>query len=183
MFKLRQGIFETNSSSVHSLSVKKTDKIDENIFNISLTIEPFYKKDFEIYQDLFIFTTLKDKLKYIWTLLIRSRDEVRERELFKLFHNVTFIKPENPFDTYYFEDSDCLFSQDSFDVPEVDKWTLEQWKRRFCSGIVIIYSRDTYDRYGDNTLDTEWYIQDKNVQESYKKEQDTENYDSLSWEG
>ena len=32
-------------------------------------------------------------------------------------------------------------------------------------------------------LDIEWYIQDKNVQESYKKEQDTENYDSLSWEG
>lgn len=183
MFKIRQGTFETNSSSVHSLSVKKTDKIDVNIFNISLTIEPFYKRDFEVYQDLFIFTTLEDKLKYIWTLLIRSRDEVRAKELFKLFHNVTFIKPENPLDTYYFEDSDGLFDTDSFGVPEVDKRTLEQWKRWLCSGIVIIYSRDTYDRYGDNTLDIEWYIQNKNVQESYKKEQDTENYDSLSWEG
>ena len=71
---------------------------------------------------------------------------------------------------YYFEDSDWLFYKGSFDVPEVDKWTLEQWKRWFCSGTVIIYSRDTYDRYGDNTLDTEWYIQNKNVQESYKKE-------------
>lgn len=183
MFKIRQGTFETNSSSVHSLSVKKTDKIDANIFNISLTIEPFYNKDFDIHQDLFIFKTLKNKLKYIWTLLIQSRDETSERELFKLFPNVTFIKPENPFDIYYFEDSDWLFYKGSFDVSEVDKWTLEQWKRWFCSGLVIIYSRDTYDRYGDKTLDPEWYIQNKNVQESYKKEQDIENYDSLSWEG
>lgn len=183
MFKIRQGTFETNSSSVHSLSVKKTDKIDEHLFNISLIIEPFYNKDFDIHQDLFIFKTLKDKLKYIWTLLIQSRDETREKDLFKLFPNVTFIKPENLFDIYYFEDSDWLFYKGSFDAPEVDKWASEQWKRWFCSGLVIIYSRDTYDRYGDNTLDPGWYIQNKNVQESYKKEQDTENYDSLSWEG
>ena len=183
MFKIRNAVFETNSSSVHSLSFKKSDEINEELFNITTTINVFTEADFEEDQTLFIFKTLKEKLRYIWTIAVREDSSIGADLLIKLFPNVTFVKPDDPFDTYYFEDSDWLFYKSSFDVPEADKWTLAQWKKWFSSGMAIVYSRDEYDRYGDDTLDSSWYIQDKDVQESYKKEQDTKNYDSLSWEG
>lgn len=183
MFKIRNSVFETNSSSVHSLSFKKADKINEELFNITTTITAFTDKDFDGYQTLFVFKTLEEKLRYIWTLAVRENNDVGANLLKELFLNVTFVKPTDPFDTYYFEDSDWLFYKGSLGAPEADKWTLEQWKKWFSSGTVVIYSRDEYDRYGDDTLDSSWYIQDKDVQESYEKEQDTENYDSLSWEG
>lgn len=183
MFKIRNSVFETNSSSVHSLSFKKSDKINKELFNITTTINVFTEADFDKDQTLFIFKTLEEKLRYIWTLAVREHNVVGANLLKELFPNVTFVKPTDPFDAYYFEDSDWLFYKGSFTVTEADKWTLEQWKKWFSSGTVVIYSRDEYDRYGDDTLDSSWYIQDKDVQESYKKEQDTENYDSLSWEG
>ena len=182
MFKIRKSVFETNSSSVHTLTVKKTLNVDEDILKSTKEIiYPFYGEDLKALKyrdDLYIFTPIRDKLRYVWTCAIQANELDKGYKLLKeIFPNVDFIY--KPYE-YIFEDCEWLF--DSYSE-ECTQWSLDQWKKWFIAGEAIIYDRDVYDRYGDGTLDKDEYIQDIKVQESRKKIQDKEEYDSLSWEG
>lgn len=183
MIKLRRGVFETNSSSVHSLTVQRELNIGEDTLkNVKEIIYPFSDEELDVlkYDDeLYIFTSIRDKLRYIWTLAIQAHNERRVYEILKeIFPNVDYIyKPYN----YIFEDGGWLF-YDGDENAEYTKWSLEQWKKWFVAGEVVVFSREIYDRYDDDALDKSYYKQNEKVKESYRKTQDKD-YDSINWEG
>ena len=171
MIKIRRGCFETNSSSVHTLTVQKELNIDEDILKSTKElIYPFTEEELESLKygdELYIFTSIRDKLRYIWTLAIQSHGERKAYKMLKeIFPKVEYIyRPYN----YIFEDGEWLFDDDeSFS----DEWTIEQWKKWFVAGDVVVFSRDLYDRYDDDTLDKAYYNQNEKVKESYRKTQD-----------
>ena len=181
MIKVRQGVFETNSSSVHTLTVKKELNVDDDIFKSTKEIiYPFTEEEAESLkynEQLYIFSSIKAKLRYIWTLAIQSHGERKAYKMLKeIFPNVEYIyRPYN----YIFEDGEWLFDEDESDIS--DKWTIEQWKKWFVAGDVVVFSRDLYDRYAD-TLDKDYYKQEEKVKESHRKTLDND-YDYISWEG
>lgn len=182
MIKIRKNVFETNSSSVHTLTVKKELNIDEDILkSIKEIIYPFAEEELNALNygnELYIFTSIRDKLRYVWTLAIQSHGERKAYKMLKeIFPKVEYIyKPYN----YIFEDGEWLFDDNEDDIS--DEWTIEQWKKWFVAGEVVVFSRDFYDRYDDDTLDKSYYNQNEKVKESHRKTQDKE-YDSIKWEG
>lgn len=181
MFKIRRNVFETNSSSVHTLTVQKALNIDGDILkNVKEIIYPFAEEELSVLEysdELYIFTSIRDKLRYIWTLAIQSHGERKAYKMLKeIFPNVEYIYRSY---NYIFEDGEWLFDDsESFS----DEWTIEQWKKWFVAGDVVVFSRQLYDRYDDDTLDKNYYNQNEKVKESYRRTQD-KNYDSLTWEG
>ena len=182
MLKIRKGVFETNSSSVHTLTVRKELNPDEDILKLTKEIiYPFAEKELKELQysdDLYVFTSIRDKLRYIWTCAIQANELDKGYKLLKeIFPHVDFIyKPCE----YIFEDCECLFDSYSEDYT---KWSLDQWKKWFVAGDVIVYNRDMYDRDGTLSKYDESLIENKVVQEGYKRESDKEHYDAISWEG
>lgn len=182
MLKIRKNVFETNSSSVHTLTVKKDLNADEDILKSTKEIiYPFTEgelKELQCGDDLYIFTSIRNKLRYIWTCAIQANELDKGYKLLKeIFPHVDFIyKPYG----YIFEDCEWLFNSYS---EECTKWSLDQWKKWFAAGEVVIYSRDMYDRDGTLSKYDESLIENKEVQESYKRELDKEHYDTISWEG
>lgn len=184
MIKVRQGVFETNSSSVHTLTVQKELNIDEDILKSTKEIiYPFTEEELESLKygdELYIFSSIRDKLRYIWTLAIQDREEKKGYKLLKeIFPNVEFIY--KPYE-YIFEDGEWLFWSFEEDKAEYKKWTIDEWKKWFVAGDVVVFSRDLYDRYDDDTLDKDWYRQEEKVKESYRKTLDKD-YDCIKWEG
>lgn len=182
MLKIRKNVFETNSSSVHTLTVKKDLNADEDILKLTKEIiYPFAEEELKELQygdDLYIFTSIRDKLRYIWTCAIQANELDKGYKLLKeIFPNVDFIY--KPYE-YIFEDCEWLFNSYS---EEFTQWSLDQWKKWFVAGDVIIYNRDMYDRDGTLSKYDEGLIENKDVQESYKRELDKEHYDAISWEG
>lgn len=182
MVKVRYGVFETNSSSVHTLTVRKELNLDEDILKLTKEIiYPFAEgelKELQYGDDLYIFTSIRNKLRYIWTCAIQANELDKGYKLLKeIFPNVDFIY--KPYE-YIFEDCEWLFYSYS---EEYTQWSLDQWKKWFVAGEIVIYNRDIYDRWGDSALDKSSCTQEIIVQESYKKSQDKEEYDSISWEG
>lgn len=130
MFKIRKNVFETNSSSVHTLTVQKELNIDEDILKSTKEIiYPFTEEELESLKygdELYIFTSIRDKLRYIWTLAIQSHGERKAYKMLKeIFPNVEYIyRPYN----YIFEDGEWLFwtLKEDEDKAEYKKWTIEQ---------------------------------------------------------
>ena len=97
MKKIRQNVFETNSSSVHSLVINSEGlepsnlKIDPKTDHIIVNTQ-YFGKEYNIY------STQEDKLSYLITYIITSlqstydNDEILEVELFKDYR---FIDIEN----------------------------------------------------------------------------------------
>lgn len=61
---VRESTFETNSSSIHCLTIKKDASIDNSIFNLEEDILPYSNLDSFPTE----FITIKDKLRYLWTI-------------------------------------------------------------------------------------------------------------------
>ena len=97
MKKIRQNVFETNSSSVHSLVINSEGlepsnlKIDPKTDHIIVNTQ-YFGKEYNIYNDQ------EDKLSYLITYIITNLqsnyddDEILAVELFKDYH---FINIEN----------------------------------------------------------------------------------------
>lgn len=97
MKKIRQNVFETNSSSVHSLVINSEGlepsnlKIDPKTDHIIVNTQ-YFGKEYNIYNDQ------EDKLSYLITYIIADlqreydNDEILAVELFKDYH---FINIEN----------------------------------------------------------------------------------------
>lgn len=181
MFKIIKSVFETNSSSVHTLTVKKNLNVDEDILkSIREIIYPFTEEELKVFKyrdNLYVFTSIRDKLRYIWSCAIQANElEAGYKLLKEICPNVEYIyRPYN----YIFEDGEWLFDEDESDIS--DKWTIEQWKKWFVAGDVVVFSRDLYDRY-DDTLDKDYYKQEEKVKESHRETLDND-YDCISWEG
>lgn len=140
MIKIRKSCFETNSSSTHALIVSNEDfynwQVQENkealaCFNLKedisiFTGEPEDKANNDIEYNVYdgTFTDVKDKLRYLYTVLVQSNLYIKDdyeniiineesdaysifKDLKELFPNVNFIVPENGYD-YVFEDCEYL---------------------------------------------------------------------------
>lgn len=165
MLKIRNSIFETNSSSVHTLSVAKDAEINETELNKHMEIQPYSEKEWD---DMYYSTdrdaiyalvqlnTLEDKLRYICTIFARYnhwRDDDKVNELLGWFKNICpnvefLLKPD--YEIAYIEDSEILFADGGEYFPtEFTKWSIDQWKRWLCSGSLLIFDRDEFDRFGE----------------------------------
>ena len=125
MFKIRKSVFETNSSSVHTLTVKKNLNVDEDILkSIREIIYPFTEEELKVFKyrdNLYVFTSIKDKLRYIWSCAIQANElEAGYKLLKEICPNVDFIY--TPYE-YIFEDCEWLFDQYS---DEYSKWNIDQ---------------------------------------------------------
>ena len=165
---IRLETFETNSSSIHCLTVLKDTKIDDEVFNVKCKILPY--TDDEI-NDPKEFKTINEKLRYLWTLRCKGQDFGVDDEkideftsmLKSIFPNVDFCEIENP---AYMEDFEYGFDE----IEMYDEIFIKKW---FSDGIGYFTSRDY--RYGDRQM--EYYI-DKIRQYKYDANKET-----ICWEG
>lgn len=190
MFKIRKNMFETNSSSVHSLTVSKKAAYtpdEAKSFEMSLLVRPFSPEDFEKYQvrdSLWILDTVEDRLRYLWTVGQRSGASGKEKAsklIHSIFPNVSLQDVTNFGDVAYIEDCEFLFFDSAFEeVILCDHWDKETWKRWFLKGYLIIYSRDEYREASEWDDDR---TEDQRVIDNWKRVDDEEDYTNLTWAG
>lgn len=196
MLKIRNSIFETNSSSVHTLSVTKDAEINETELNKHMKIQPYSEKEWD---DMYYSTdrnatyalvqldTLEDKLRYICTIFAMYnhwKDHDKVNKLLGWFKNicpnVEFLLKQN-YKIAYIEDSEILFADGGeYFATEFTKWSIDQWKRWLCSGSLLIFDRDQFDRF--NEFDDERH--DERIPEADRMANGYEpNIDCIQFEG
>lgn len=187
MLKIRNGVFETNSSSCHVLSMKIDSPIDKNIFLQKFVVTPFTEKEIRE-NDLLIFTSVIDKLRYLLTCTLFEKHSPNSRVIKffkKLFPNAIFKTDVD--DWYYIEDSEFLFEKNpEIIIPRSNykDWNIEQWKQWFCNGTVVVFNRDYYARHlSDVNPEDEFSLHgNSEVIAAWLKFSDN-NYYALSFEG
>lgn len=152
MRQVRRGVFETNSSSTHSLSMTNQyindTEFDDFVFEKSYIIKPFKENEIE---DTMEFITVEHKLRYFLTLYYQTwYDSDNESKinfiklLKRVFPNAIFsLEFEN---SYVFEDGEYFF--DEYDNPIclklLDEYTL---KKFMLYGIIRFGNRDREEYY------------------------------------
>ena len=141
---IRKNTFETNSSSIHCLVVYKDIEL-KDYSNLELAIAPY--KDSEI-QDTMKFVTVTDKLRYLWTLVIRAEEygdassgdaECLKSALRAVFPKVNFMYVD--YEPAYLEDYYYIFNNDIL-------YTDEFLNKLVSSGSIDFTTRDgNYDDY------------------------------------
>ena len=63
---IRERIFETNSSSIHCLTINKYNELEPDFSDLIYDITPFRYNELKDFGNEF--TTVKDKLRYLWTI-------------------------------------------------------------------------------------------------------------------
>ena len=63
---IRSNVFETNSSSIHCLTIDKYNELEPDFSDLIYDITPFRNKDLKYFGNEF--TTVEDKLRYLWTI-------------------------------------------------------------------------------------------------------------------
>ena len=63
---IRSNVFETNSSSIHCLTIDKYNELEPDFSDLIYDITPFRNKDLKYFGNKF--TTVEDKLRYLWTI-------------------------------------------------------------------------------------------------------------------
>lgn len=150
MLKIRKDVFETNSSSSHCLSYSNVDKktVSDNFLKqYADTIYPYNWSDVD---KPMIITTLKDKLRYLYTVILQvglendcySKSGKLLNELKSLLPNVTFADDIRD-DAYVFEDAEYLLSGWSDHKAEIDKWLGTPHLKNFLKyGMIVYWDRD-----------------------------------------
>lgn len=136
MIQVRRNVFETNSSSTHSLSMTNEyindTEFDDFAFENTYIIKSF--KEHEI-DDIMEFHSIKDKLRYFLTLYYQTLDtdlnscKVKFMKLLKkIFPNAIFsLELEY---SYVFEDGEYFFDN-YYNTPECDKLMDEYTLKKF----------------------------------------------------
>lgn len=151
--KIRNNVFETNSSSSHCLSFTPFDvsKINFNSSDYDYDIYPYTQDEIN---DPMIITDIKGKLRYFYTTYIQAgRDHSCDnlgietmRELKKIFPLVTFIDtfPEH---TYIIEDAEGLYENFGEERGKIHKWLQnpDLLKQFIVNGKIIIWNRDNWE--------------------------------------
>ena len=132
LISIRNKLFETNSSSTHSLVLENNINISEEdinmLKNLKLNIKildytPTPDSDFDIY------SSIEEKLTYLYAVMLQSGINLEKdnqdfsfrddsvNNLFKLIHeicpNITFEKP-NEQSYYILEDCEWVFDEQDF---------------------------------------------------------------------
>lgn len=63
---IRERIFETNSSSIHCLTINKYSELEPDFSDLIYDITPFRYNELKDFGNEFM--TVKDKLRYLWTI-------------------------------------------------------------------------------------------------------------------
>lgn len=150
MIQIRRGVFETNSSSTHSLSMTSENidysEFNESAFNKKYVITPF--KSDEVYDFMEIYS-IEDKLRYFLTLYYQSSSWHREefmKLLKKIFPNVIFSLEIGYL--YVFEDGEYFFD-DYFNNPECKKLMDEDVIKKFMLCGTINFGDRNNEEYSD----------------------------------
>lgn len=148
MFKIRKNVFETNSSSTHSLSITDTSPVTEDeskyLEHLNLIIEPFSSDEV---QHGLIITDIKNKLRYLLTAYYQAgghdQGEASRfmQNLQKIVPCVLFCDNFEPF-TYVMEDVEYLF--DDYPDIEIKPWIddPEKIKQFLLRGEIRYWNRD-----------------------------------------
>lgn len=148
MLKIRMGVFETNSSSTHSLSIKNTSPITEDedkyLQRLNLIINPFSSDEV---QHGLIITDIKNKLRYLLTAYYQAgghdQGEASRfmRNLQKVVPCVLFCDNFEPY-PYVMEDVEYLF--DGYPDIEIKPWIddTEKIKQFLLRGEIRYWNRD-----------------------------------------
>lgn len=146
MLQVRRNVFETNSSSTHSLSIPKegalTNNDDIKLIQLEGIVTPFRYGE---YDGEFLHIPKEDiigKLRYLYSAYLQNgRDEVIVfREIQKCVPNVIF---QDTFEEYYYniEDSEWLFDNHS----DIFSWVIPShynMKKFLLYGEVFVWNRD-----------------------------------------
>ena len=139
---IRYNTFETNSSSIHCLTVLKDIKIDDEVFNVKCKILPYTNDEINDPKE---FKTINEKLRYLWTLRCKGQEHYVESEkideftsmLKSIVPNVEFCEIEDP---AYMEDFESGFDYDlMFNETFIKKW--------LSAGVGYFTERDSYGDY------------------------------------
>lgn len=164
---IRCKTFETNSSSIHCLTVEKTAEIDPRFFTLTCKIYPYNEDEICAPEE---FCTITGKLRYLWTLRCKGQEHYVESEkideftsmLRSIFPHVEFCEIENP---AYMEDFEYGFDYElMFNETFIKKW--------LSAGVGYFTERDSYGDY-----QVECYI---NKIRNYEFDETRE---TICWEG
>lgn len=148
MKQIRYGIFESNSSSTHSLSMVAEHineaEFDLYIFEKEYIIRPFEENEIDYVME---FTTVEDKLRYFLTLYYQtwymdgsmySKRVKFMKMLQKIFTNTIFVLDFK--NAYVFEDGEWFFNEtDAMCEKLTDEYTL---KKFMLYGVINFGDRD-----------------------------------------
>ena len=174
---IRSSIFETNSSSIHCLTIEKYNELEPDFSDLIYDIKPFRNKDLKYFGNKF--TTVEDKLRYLWTIRMLYDESApkpdyeydkdlnynpwEEREwvdeftsmLKSIFPNVNFIET----DIDYLEDYEYLRE----DPKMLDEYFI---KHLVNEGIIVFTERDY------NSWEEEYFIEDLRIKK-YQNQNNT----------
>ena len=156
MLQIRRNVFETNSSSTHSLSMTnkyiEEDEYDNDVFERRYIIRPFKEDEVD---DTMEFHTVEDKLRYFLTLYYQTwhydsdPDSYRIKFLLllkKVFPNAIFSL--EPGYHYVFEDGEYFF-ESYFETPECAKFMDEYTLKKFMLYGTINFGDRDREEYSD----------------------------------
>lgn len=144
MIQIRKSVFETNSSSTHSLTLNNTlnlAKQDYLEFEKPYIIRIFKREEISDWE---LFTSIEDKLRYLLTAYHQSwqkEGEFMER-IQKLFPNTTFCLDFHC--PYIFEDIEYLFD-DAEELSKLNSLTDDELMNFMINGSIYYYNRDNED--------------------------------------
>lgn len=174
---IRSSIFETNSSSIHCLTIEKYNELEPDFSDLIYDIKPFRNKDLKYFGNKF--TIVEDKLRYLWTIRMLYDESApkpdyeydkdlnynpwEEREwvdeftsmLKSIFPNVNFIET----DIDYLEDYEYLRE----DPKMLDEYFI---KHLVNEGTIVFTERDY------NSWEEEYFIEDLRIKK-YQNQNNT----------
>ena len=161
MLNIRRGVFETNSSSTHCLTLdrEQTYELHEELFVKDYIIKPWTDSNSPPYSsgkcDL-VLESIEDKLAYFLTMYYQANysdymslgDNGGEflQRLQKLFPNAVFALKCDDLNHYILEDGEYLY--DYKELSNLDSLTDDQLKTFMEYGIIYFGDRD-YEPYAD----------------------------------
>ena len=174
---IRSNIFETNSSSIHCLTIDKYNELEPDFSDVIYDITPFRHDELKYFGNTF--TTVEDKLRYLWTIRMLYDESApkldyeydkdlnynpwEEREwvdeftsmLKSIFPNVNFIETE----VDYLEDYEYL--------REDPKMLDEHFIRHLVNEGIIVFTERNY-----NSWEEEYFIEDLRIKK-YQNQNNT----------
>lgn len=172
MVKIRNGCFETNSSSTHALCLDTSNKYpkytQEHLDAFTYTVLPFKDEGFD---EPHVFSDLTDKLRYFWTIWLQKSFYGHDETLFQAFMGkLQSIVPNAVFayqfphytedttwytinnNTKYMEDSDYVLDEE--DSNNILHWSVDKIKDFLLNGVIVFGDRDNYDyRFFESVID------------------------------
>lgn len=154
MIQIRRNVFETNSSSTHSLSMTNEyindTEFDESVFDKGYIIKPFNKNEVDDHMELY---SIENKLRYFLTLYYQSWDDTPDSYKNKFMQLLKKVFPNAIFSLefghkYIFEDGEYFFDS-YFDIAECAKLMDEYTIKKFMLYGAINFGNRDWEEYSD----------------------------------